>query len=315
MVNKKYVGIIIVAIIIIIGAIYAYNTYASDDDKVSIGYLPSDHDAALFVANASGMYKDAGLTVELHEYNNGGDLMSAMASGDVDVGYVGVTPVISSIQKGVPVKIAAGAQTEGSGLVAADSSVNSITDLKGKQVATPGESSIQYMLLDYDLRKNGMSMSDITSPSMKVAQMNDALRSGSIDAMLTYEPYATIATEVNNETLVENSSEILPNHPCCVVAMSDSFTSQHPETAQKVLDIHKNATQKLETDPEGCVQYLPSNIVPNATLEGGILSNMHWVSDLNDTYKQDIKTFIDTEKDMGLVNETLTDDQLFYTPQ
>ena len=50
-------------------------------ETVNIGYLPSDHDAALFVANATGMFKKAGIDVELYEYNNGGDLMSAMASG------------------------------------------------------------------------------------------------------------------------------------------------------------------------------------------------------------------------------------------
>ena len=191
MVNKKYIGIAVVLLIIIAGAVF-YFTSSNDDNTVSIGYLPSDHDAALFVANASNMYTDAGLKVELHEYNNGGDLMTAMASGTVDVGYVGITPVLSSIQKGVPVKVIAGAQTEGSGLVTKDPNIKSITDLKGKKIATPGEASIQYMLLKYDLKKHGMSINDITSPSMKVASMNDALKTGSIDAMLTYEPYVII---------------------------------------------------------------------------------------------------------------------------
>lgn len=83
------------------------------------------------------MFKKAGLEVELFEYNNGGDLMSAMASGDVDVGYVGITPVIYSISKEVPVRIVAGAQNEGSGLLSYDSSVKSISDLKGKNRGHP----------------------------------------------------------------------------------------------------------------------------------------------------------------------------------
>ena len=53
----------------------------------------------------------------------------------------------------MPVKIVAGAQNEGSGLLSYSSSVKSITDLKGKVVATPGESSIQSVLLKYDLKK------------------------------------------------------------------------------------------------------------------------------------------------------------------
>lgn len=313
MVNLKYVGIGIVVLFIIIGAAPLF-TSSSDNDTVSIGYLPTDHDAALFVANASDMYTDAGLKIELHEYNNGGDLMTAMASGTVDVGYVGITPVLSSIQKGVPVKIVAGAQTEGSGLVSKDSNVKSIEDLKGKSIATPGEASIQYMLLKYDLKKHNMSIDDITSPSMKVASMNDALKTGSIDAMLSYEPYVSIASEVNNENLVETSGEILSNHPCCVVAVSQDFLDKHPNQVKQIIDIHKKATEKLESNPEGCVEYLPKTIVHDANLEKKILSNMSWVSDLNDTYKQDIHTFMDTEKDMGLLNDTITDDKLFYTP-
>ena len=68
----------------------------SSDDTVKIGYLPSDHDAALFVADAQGLYKEKGINTEIVQFNNGGDLMTAMASGDVDVGYVGISPVLSS---------------------------------------------------------------------------------------------------------------------------------------------------------------------------------------------------------------------------
>lgn len=310
--DKKIIGII-AAVIILIAAIVAFGSFGGSTDKVSIGYLPSDHDSALFVANASGMYKDAGIEVELHEYNNGGDLMSAMASGKVDVGYVGITPVLSSIQKGVPVKIVAGAQTEGSGLIASNSNIHSITDLQGKKVATPGEASIQNMLLKYEMKNNGMDASSIESPGMKVASMNDAIKTGSLDAALTYEPFVSIATELNNATLVKKSGDIYPNHPCCVVAVSDKFIKEKPDTVAKIVDIHKQATEKLRNNPEDCVQYLPDNIVPDKEVEKGVLKNLNWVSDLNDTYKQDIRDFISVEKDLGLINTTFTDEQLFYS--
>ena len=94
MVDKKIIAIIIAIVIILIAAFVFFGQSSNDGSVVHIGYLPSDHDAALFVANASGMYDEAGIKIELHEYNNGGDLMSAMASGDLDVGYVGITPVV-----------------------------------------------------------------------------------------------------------------------------------------------------------------------------------------------------------------------------
>lgn len=301
--------IVIVAVLLVIFTFYGISD--SDVDTVKIGYLPTDHDAALFVANATGMFKEANLKVELFEYNNGGDLMSAMASGDLDVGYVGITPVIYSLSKGVPVRIVAGAQNEGSGLVSQNSSVKSVSDLKGKTIATPGESSIQSVLLKYDLKKHNMNYSDIESPTMKVSSMNDALRTGSIDAMLTYEPYVTISQNINHKSLVESSGDILSDHPCCVVVMSEKFLSNNGNKAQKILDIHKKATDKIKADPEGMVQYLPEHIVPDAKIEKESMKHIKWVSDLNSTYKKNINDFLDIEHDLGIINESVSDDKLF----
>ena len=309
--NQKIIGIIIAAVVLLLVAFFAYNALTSDSETVHIGYLPSDHDAALFVADASGMYKDAGITVELHEYNNGGDLMSAMASGELDVGYVGIAPVVSSISKGVPAKIVAGAQNEGSGLLSHDSSVTSVADLKGKTVATPGEASIQNVLLKYDLKKHGMSSSDVKSPGMKVSSMNDALKTGSIDAMLTYEPFVSISEKTNNQHIVERSGDIIPNHPCCVVVMSDKFLADHSDQAQKIVEIHKDATQKIIDNPDGIIQYLPSNIVSNETVEKESLSHIKWVTEMDETYKNNVNNFLNIEKELGIINQTLDDSQLY----
>ena len=309
--NRK---IILLTIIIAVFLLVIFTLYGISDknpETVTIGYLPTDHDAALFVANATGMFEKEGIKVELHEYNNGGDLMSAMASGELDVGYVGITPAIYSISKGVPIKIVAGAQNEGSGLLCHDSSVKSIKDLKCKTVATPGEASVQSVLLKYDLKKNGLNTTDIESPAMKVSSMNDALRTGGIDAMLTYEPYVTISKEINNQTLVKNSEDILPDHPCCVVVMNEKFLSGHSDKAKKILDIHEKATDKIKADPEGMVQYLPHHIVPNAEIEKESLKHVEWVNGLNDTDKKNVINFLNIEKDLGIIEDPVPQDELF----
>mgnify|MGYP002523766973 CR=1 FL=1 len=171
--------------------------------------------------------------------------MTAMASGDVDVGYVGITPVLSSIANGVPVKVISAAQTEGSGIVVAkDSGIKTVNDLDGKKIATPGEASIQHMLLTYYLEQNGMSIKDLKISAMKVPSMNDALKTGKIDGMITFEPYVSIA-EKNGAEVLAGSQDILPDHPCCVVAASEKFIENHPNETAKVLEIHKNAKTYL----------------------------------------------------------------------
>ena len=188
--DNRIIAIIIAIVVVAIGAFFLLG---GAGEEVTIGYLPSDHDAALFVADSQGKFQENGIKTKLVQFNNGGDLMTAMASGDVDVGYVGITPVLSSIAKGVPVKVISAAQTEGSGIVVAkDSGINSVSDLAGKKIATPGEASIQHMLLTYYLQQNGMSISDLKVSSMKVPSMNDALKTDKIDGAITFEPYVVV---------------------------------------------------------------------------------------------------------------------------
>ena len=113
--NKKYTFVLalFLAIFLVMGSASAgfLDFLGGGNETVTIGYLPSDHDAALFVADAQGKYAENGIETELVQFNNGGDLMTALASGDVDVGYVGISPVLSSAAAGVPVKVISAAQT------------------------------------------------------------------------------------------------------------------------------------------------------------------------------------------------------------
>ena len=263
--DNKIIAIIVAVIAIV--AIGGYFLMGGANDTVTIGYLPSDHDAALFVADAQGKFAENNINTKLVQFNNGGDLMTAMASGDVDIGYVGITPVLSSIEKGVPVKVISAAQTEGSGIVVAkDSGINSVSDLAGKKIATPGDASIQHMLLKYYLGQNGMSIDDLKVSAMKVPSMNDALKTGKIDGMITFEPYVTIAEENGAEVFVD-SSEILPNHPCCVVVASDDFIKNHENETKTILEIHENATAYINNNTDEAAGLLPADIVKDVEIE------------------------------------------------
>ena len=300
----------IIAIVVI--AVGAYLVLGGGGEEVTIGYLPSDHDAALFVADAQGQYQANGINTKLVQFNNGGDLMTAMASGDVDVGYVGITPVLSSIAKGVPVKVISAAQTEGSGIVVAkDSGISSVSDLAGKKIATPGEASIQHMLLTYYLEQNGMSISDLKVSAMKVPSMNDALKTGKIDGMITFEPYVSIA-EKNGAKVLTDSADILPDHPCCVVVASDKFIEEHPNETQKIIDIHENATNFINNNTDEAAGLLPKDIVSDVEVEKQALAGFPFISGLNESYKQDVMDFMDLEVDLGVLKKPISQDKIFW---
>lgn len=307
--DNRIIAIIIAIAVVAIGA---YFLLGGAGEEVTIGYLPSDHDAALFVADAQGKFQENGIKTKLVQFNNGGDLMTAMASGDVDVGYVGITPVLSSIANGVPVKVISAAQIEGSGIVVAkDSGIDSVSDLSGKKIATPGEASIQHMLLTYYLKQNGMSISDLKVSSMKVPSMNDALKTGKIDGAITFEPYVSIA-EKNGAKVLAGSQDILPDHPCCVVVASDKFIEEHPNETAKILEIHENATDFINNNTDEAAGLLPGDIVSDVEVEKMSMSSFPFISGLNDTYKQDVMDFMNLEVDLGILKKPISENQIFW---
>ena len=320
--NKKIGVILAVALIALLamGTVSAgwfdFLGGGSSDNKVTIGYLPSDHDAALFVADQQGLYKAKGIETELVQFNNGGDLMTAMASGKVDVGYVGISPVLSSVEKGVPVKVISAAQNEGSGIIISNNSgISAASDLNGKNVATPGEASIQYVLLNLYLKNNGLSMDKVNASAMKTPSINDAINTNTIDAGVTFQPFVS-SSEANGNKVLATSGDILAGHPCCVVVASQDIIDKKPDTVKDIVAIHENATKfindNVKENASAVVDLLPSDIVSNKTVEASSLASFPFLSGLNDTYKANVDAFMQLEVDLGILNNTIPHEKLFW---
>jgi NitT/TauT family transport system substrate-binding protein len=91
-------------------------------------------------------------------YAAGGNVMDAFNLDQIDVGYLGSPPAIMRhLQNGIPTEIVALANTEGSAIVVR-AGIDSIADLGGKFIASPGESSIQYLLLRSVAEQNGLTV-------------------------------------------------------------------------------------------------------------------------------------------------------------
>ncbi|MEM4232780.1 MAG: ABC transporter substrate-binding protein [Thermoplasmata archaeon] len=142
-----------------------------DDVEVRVGYLLGDlHQLAYYVASDDRVLGDGRSIFEKYRINvtdaagapyaNGGVVMDNFAAGNVDIGYLGAPPaLIKHINVGTQILIVAQANIEGSGLVVAHGSgITSLEDLVNKTVATPGETSIQHLLLKIALDRKGIEL-------------------------------------------------------------------------------------------------------------------------------------------------------------
>ena len=136
------------------------------DNPIRLGYLSGDlHQIAQVVAlnktsfGGVSMFEKYGLNVaKLNPFLNGNAEMLAFKAGSVDIGYLGAPPaILKRLTEQADTTILAQANSEGSALiVSVGSDVHELKDLVGKTVATPGESSIQHLLLKIALSREGI---------------------------------------------------------------------------------------------------------------------------------------------------------------
>jgi len=144
---------------------------------VSLAYLTGDlHQFTRVVAMNTTLFPGGkslfgiyGVTISDPQpggYANGGQEMNAFAGGSLangpNMGYLGCAPAIRNFLTGdiskLNTRIVAAVNSEGSALVVANN-IHSVNDLKGKVVASPGESSIQQLMLIEIAKKYNMTLS------------------------------------------------------------------------------------------------------------------------------------------------------------
>lgn len=309
--NKLMIGCLAVILIIALAGAYSYN--APPKDTVRIGYLANDqHSAALAIANAKGMFEAEGIKVELQQFNVGADIVIAMAAGQIDVGYVGIAPATMAIDKGMPLKIVAAVNEEGSGvIISKNSTINSLTDFEGHTLVIPSKGSMQDILLNYLLQENNINPESIDIREMQTTLMPEALQSGKIGGYIVWEPYVTKADSGGYGKTFLYSDEIWKNHPCCVIIASDNFRQNNPDKLRKILKIHQNATDYIYHNREDTCLMLSKQFKISVNTEKNVLNHIKFVAAPDGDFINNSLKIGSIQRQLGYVEHNLTQNKIF----
>ncbi|RUU12847.1 taurine ABC transporter substrate-binding protein, partial [Mesorhizobium sp. M7A.T.Ca.TU.009.01.3.2] len=121
----------------------------ADDLKITIGYQTVVEPSK--VPQADGAYEKATKAViDWRKFDSGADVIAAVASGSVDIGYVGSSPLAAAASRELPIQtiFIVGLIGESEALVARNGAgIEKVADLAGKKVAVPFVSTTHYSLL------------------------------------------------------------------------------------------------------------------------------------------------------------------------
>ena len=156
---------------------------------VTIGYQQIN--GPLLVAIANGEFEKAtGYKIDWRQFDSGGKVATAMASGDVQIGVVGSSPLAAVVSRGVDLQLfylADGIQAAESMVVRNGSGINKPADLVGKKIGVPFVSTTHFHLM-VALQMWGIDPAKVQILNMQPNQIAAAWERGDIDVGFVWGP-------------------------------------------------------------------------------------------------------------------------------
>ena len=213
-------------------------------------------------------------------------IVEALVGGSVDLG-MGGTP-LGAIAAGQPIKVVALVERSPKThavLVAPDSPIKRIADLKGKTIGTP--SSQPSAFVARALEDARLSVGDIELVKIENNAGASALATGAIDAWATWDPFYAAAELEQGAVALIDGEKYITNY-VTVFGHSD-YVAAYPETVQRFLHGYSQALSWVKGNPEQAIQlFVEQNKLKPEVAERTYQRRNYLLSAPNDEYVADL---------------------------
>lgn len=197
-----------------------------------------------------------GISVRWVEFPAGPQLLEGLNIGSVVLGESGEAPPIFA-QAASPNLVYVANQPPAPEaeaiLVAKDSPIKTVAELKGKRVALNKGSNVHYLLLK-QLEKNGLSLSDLDVVYLAPADARAAFERKAVDAWVIWDPfYAAASYQIQARTLAAGEG-VVQNYQFYLA--DRNFAQQHPDVLKLIIEQLNQTTEWVKTHQDDAAKLL-----------------------------------------------------------
>lgn len=287
-------------------ALIAAPAFAVD---VTVAYQTSAEPAK--VAQADNTFaKDSGAKVEWRKFDSGASVVRALASGDVQIGNIGSSPLAVAASQNVPIEVfLLASQLGNSEALVVKKGITDPKDLIGKRIAVPFISTTHYSLLAA-LKHWGIKPGQVQILNLQPPAIIAAWQRGDIDGAYVWAP-AVNELEKDGTVLTDSAQVGKWGAPTLDVwVVRKDFARQHPDVvaafAKSALAAQKgyidNPDEWLK-QPENLSKLSRLSGVPEGDVPGLVKGNTYLTASQQ------------TEQLSGPVNKAIVDTAQFLKAQ
>ncbi|MCK7387473.1 taurine ABC transporter substrate-binding protein [Enterobacter bugandensis] len=259
-------------------ALWAFQAQAVD---VTVAYQTSAEPAK--VAQADNTFaKESGAKVDWRKFDSGASVVRALASGDVQIGNIGSSPLAVAASQQVPIEVfLLASQLGNSEALVVKKNITKPEDLIGKRIAVPFISTTHYSLLAA-LKHWGIKPGQVQIINLQPPAIIAAWQRGDIDGAYVWAP-AVNELEKDGTVLTDSEKVGKWGAPTLDVwVVRKDFAEKHPEVVKAFAKSAIAAQQPYISNPDEWLKQ-PANLeklsrlsgVPEADVAGLVRGNTY----------------------------------------
>jgi len=250
----------------LLAAALALLAFRADAVNVTVAYQTSAEPAK--VAQADNRFaSESGASVDWRKFDSGAGVLRALASGDVQIGNIGSSPLAVAAAQKLPIEaFLLASQLGNSEALVVKKSIATPQDLIGKRIAVPFISTTHYSLLAA-LKHWGIKPSQVQLVNLQPPAIIAAWQRGDIDGAYVWAP-AVNELEKNGKVLTDSAQVGSWGSPTLDVwVVRKDFAQQHPEIVTAFARSALAAQQAYLDNPDSWLKQ-PDNLSKLSRLSG-----------------------------------------------
>ena len=271
MVRKLGLGIGFVAFTAVMGWAGA----AQAQTKIGLGLSGWTGFAPLTLAKQAGIFEKNGLDVTLRKIPQK-DRHLAMAAGEIQCAATTVETWIVWASAGIEARqIFQMDKSYGADGMAVRNSIASIKDLKGKTVGASAPGTAPYFTLAWFLKKNGLSVKDVTVVNLEPQAAAQAFVAGQNDVAMTYEPYLSL---VRDNPAAGKIIATTLDYPMIMdtVGCTPKFLNDNPAAAKALAKSYFEAIDMIAKEPAKSYEIMGADVRQTGELFSKSAAYLRW---------------------------------------
>jgi NitT/TauT family transport system substrate-binding protein len=243
--------------------------------KVAIGISGWTGFAPLVLAKEAGIYSKNGLDVSIKKIPQASRHL-AIASGDIQCAATTVETWIVWNANGVATtQLFQMDKSYGADGMVVRNTIASIKDVKGKTVAASAPGTAPYFTLAWFLKKNGLTVKDVTVVNMEPAAAAQAFIAGQNDVAMTYEPYLSAVRE---KPEVGKIIATTLDYPMVMdtFGCTPRFISENETAVAALMKSYFDALEMIKTDQKKAYEIMGADVKQTGEQFGNSAKYLRW---------------------------------------